>query len=232
MLLRNSWRRAACAGMLSLTILLVSGPAHSATNLLANPGFESGLTGWTAFGNAFAESSNPPQFVPYEGSGLVSMFGNFSGGFNVSGIFQEFAATPGSSWRLWSKSRHYSGDPMIGVMGSGNWVVQKIAFFDAGNIEIGGVESTVLDGTFSTDAWHDNTAVVGTAPANTVKVQALILYLQPAFDGGAAHIDNVAFYDVTGESLPAVAPWGVAVMSLLLGGVATVVLSRRHRATA
>jgi hypothetical protein len=234
MLVRNPWRRAVCAGALSLALLLVAGSALALTNELANPGFESGLTGWTAFGNAYAESSNPPQFVPYEGNGLVSMFGNFSGGFNVSGIFQEFPCSPGDRFQLKCQSRHWSGDAMTGQQGVGNsnWVVQKIAFFDAGSVEIGGAESTILDGTFATDVWHDNAAVTGLAPANSVKVQALILYLQPAFDGGAAHIDAVEFYDVTGEPLPAVTPWGLAAMSLLLAGGAVVVLGRRFGAAA
>jgi hypothetical protein len=81
---------------------------------------------------------------------------------------------------------------MIGVGAPDqNWVVQKIAFFDASQ-EIGGVESTILSGTFATDVWHDAATIVGVAPAGTVKLQALILYLQPLYDGGAAHIDDVS----------------------------------------
>jgi hypothetical protein len=178
-------------------LLLAAGPA-AATNVLANPGFEAGLAGWSAFGNAFAEVANPPQFVPASGNGLVSMFGNFWGSFNVTGIYQEFATTPGAQWQLSAKSRHWSGDPMVGIGAascatgcSDNWVVEKIAWFDASNAEIGGVESVILDGTFATDTWFANAPVVGTAPAGTVKLQALILYLQPAWAGGAAHIDDV-----------------------------------------
>lgn len=230
MLLRNPWRRAVCAGALSLALLLVAGSALALTNELTNPGFESGLTGWTPFGNVFGETSNPPQFVPYEGNGVASMFGNFTGGFNVSGIFQQFPSVPGDVWRLKCQSRYWSGDAMIGQqgVGSSNWVVQKIAFFDAGNNEIGGVESTVLDGSFAADVWHDNTAVTGVSPAGTDHVQALILYLQPLYDGGAAHIDAVEFNKATdGAAVPAVTPWGLAAMSLLLAGGAVMVLGRR-----
>lgn len=170
-------------------LLLMSITASA--NELTNPSFEDGLTGWTTFGNVYLETSNPPQFVPYSGNALVSMFGNWSGPWNVSGIFQEFPTSEGEAWRLSAKSRHWSGDPMIGVGApDNNWVVQKLAWFDAGG-EIGGVESVILDGTFATDVWHDNAPIIGFAPAGTVKVQALILYIQPASDGGAAHIDNV-----------------------------------------
>ncbi len=174
--------------------LLMMGSAAGAQNLLANPGFESGLMDWIPFGNAFGETANPPQFVPLSGTGLASMFGNFSGGFNVTGIFQEFATAPGETWEMSSNARHFSGDAMVGAGApDANWVVQKMAFFDAGNNEIGGAESTILSGTFATDTWHASGTISGVAPAGTVKVQALILYLQPAFDGGAAHIDDVYF---------------------------------------
>ncbi len=174
--------------------LMAVGSAALAQNQLANPGFESGLAGWTSFGNAFAEGANPPQFVPRTGTGLVSMFGNFWGSFNVSGIFQEFAASSGETYDMSSSARHWAGDAMVGVGApDDNWVVQKIAFFDAGHNEIGGIDATILNGTYATDAWHDAPMISGVAPAGTAWVQALVLYLQPMFAGGAGHIDDVYF---------------------------------------
>jgi hypothetical protein len=174
--------------------LLMMGSVAGAQNLLANPGFETGLTGWFGFGNQYGETANPPQFVPLTGSGLASMFGNWTGGFNVSGIFQEFPTAAGETWEMSSNARHWSGDAIPGVGApDNNWVVQKMAWFDASNAEIGGVESTILNGTYATDTWFASGTISGTAPAGTVKVQALILYLQPSFDGGAAHIDDVYF---------------------------------------
>jgi hypothetical protein len=185
--------RAACAGLLLVT---VAGAAAQA-NVLTNPGFESGLTGWIAFGNVYAQTDLPPQFVAHSGTGLVSMFGTFSGGFGVSGMFQEFPTVAGATWEMWSCARHFSGDAMFGGGApNSNWVVQKMAFFDAANVEIGAAESTILDGTYATDTWHAAAPIYGVAPAGTVKVQAFILYLQPAFDGGAAHIDDVMFREV------------------------------------
>lgn len=184
---------------LALLTLACGASAALAGNLLTNPGFEDGFNGWSAFGNAYREANNPPQFEAYEGEGLVSMFGNWSGGFNVSGIFQEFPAAAGQAWTMDAYSRHWSGDAMFGSGApDSNWVVMKLAFFDAGNAEIGAAERTILDGTFATDVWHDNDAVTGIAPAGTVKVQSLILYLQPLFDGGAAHIDNVSLVPAPG----------------------------------
>ncbi len=197
----KSWLpRFAC--ILTVLVLAIAPVATaSAQNLLANPGFESGLTGWTPFGNVYAEAANPPQFVPLNGNGLVSMFGNFSGGFNVSGIFQEFPCTPGEEYEISSSARFWSGDPMTGSQAAGgNWMVQKIAFFDAANAEIAGFDSIILDGSFTADVWHTAAPVSGMAPAGTVKVQALILYLQPNFDGGAGHVDDVSF--IKKQSVP------------------------------
>ncbi len=169
-------------------------PFGAAQNLLTNPDFEAGLTGWTSFGNAFAESANPPEIDPLSGTGEVKMFGNFSGGFDVSGIFQQFPAAQGDSFTIDAWSRMWSGDT---IPGNGppadNWVVMKMAFFDGGGTEIGGAEGVILDGNSPTDTWIDNPEVTGTAPAGTTSVQCLILYLQPGNDGGAAHIDDVSF---------------------------------------
>ncbi len=169
-------------------------PASFAQNLLTNPGFESGLAGWSTFGNAFAEPANPPSVDPRTGSQLVKMFGNFSGGFDVSGIYQAFPAAPGDEFTIDAWSRHWSGDALAGGGApADNWVVMKIAFFGGGGTEIGGSEGTILDGTSPTDTWIDNAEVTGIAPAGTVSVQCLILYLQPGNAGGAALIDDVSF---------------------------------------
>ncbi|MGA0059152.1 MAG: hypothetical protein ACO3RU_06155 [Planctomycetota bacterium] len=177
---------------------LAHGLSAQGNNLLTNGDFDQlggGLAGWGAFGNSYGEASAPPAIEPRSGTHLAKMFGNFSGGFNVSGIFQSFPAAAGETYTLDCWSRHYSGDPMVGTGApNSNWVVQKIAFFDAGGNEIGAGEGTVCDATFPTDVWIDNAPVSATAPLGTASVQALILYLQPNFDGGAVLIDDVEFF--------------------------------------
>ncbi|MEJ2720974.1 MAG: hypothetical protein P8181_07505 [bacterium] len=126
----------------------------------------------------------------------------------MSGIFQEFPSVPGDVWEMSSNARHNSADPMIGSQATGgNWVVQKIAFFDVGGNEIGGVESIILDGSFTQDVWHASGLITGTAPVGTVAVQALVLYLQPSMDGGAAQIDDVKF-GVSGTVPAESTTWG------------------------
>jgi hypothetical protein len=179
----------------ALTAAVLLASTAVGQNLLTNGNFDAGgLTGWNAFGNSSAQTATPPQFVPRSDPYLVSMFGNFSGSFNVSGIFQAFPATPGDTFTIDCWSRHFSGDAMVGNgVPNDNWMVMKIAFFDGGNNEIAGVDGVILDGTSPTDTWIDNTPVTATAPAGTTSVQALILYLQPGNDGGAGHVDDVDF---------------------------------------
>jgi hypothetical protein len=198
------------AGLLLLTL---SAPAL-AQNVLVNPGFEDGSTGqgasgWMTFGNVYTEAANPPQFVPFEGARLASIFGPFSGPFGVSGMYQEFPTTPGTQWQLSCKVLHYSGDALTGSEATGgNWVVQKIVFKDAEDAELpGAVEATILDGAYDADVWHEPPAINGTAPTGTAQVEAFILYVQPAADGGAAHVDNVDFR-IAGSVPVDPATWG------------------------
>lgn len=179
-------KKAILTTLLALTIGFTA-VTVSAMTLLTNGDFETGdLTGWTPFGNAFHGTET--------GGNAGKLFGNFSGGFNVSGMFQQFPASPGEQYMMDADSFHLASDPMIGVGApNNNWVVMKIAFFDAGGNEIGSAEDTILDGNSPTDVWITNPSIMGTAPVGTVSVQALILYLQPEVDGGAAHVDNVAF---------------------------------------
>lgn len=180
-------------------MILMAAATVSAQNLFLNPSFETGPTGgapqdWLAFGNMAVERSSPPQFVPYDGSKLLSMWGNWSGPYNVTGIYQEFASVPGDEWAICIRSRHYSGDPMTGSQGEGgNFVVQKIVFKDESDVEIGAAESLILDGTFATDTWFDNQPIAAIAPAGTVQVEAMVLYVQADEDGGAAHVDYCSF---------------------------------------
>ena len=162
-------------------------------NMLANPGFDvGGFDGWFTFGNAFI---SVPDEVSRSAPNSGKMFGNFSGGFNVTGILQAFPASQGQNFTFSVYSHVRSLDPMVGAgPPNDNWAVMKIAFFDApaGGNEIGGAEVTIADGTTLQDQWHFNT-VTGTAPCGTQRVEALFLYLQPLFDGGACFVDDASF---------------------------------------
>jgi len=202
------------------TLAVLASAAHA--NMLVNPGFESGAgygaAGWITFGNGFTEVAAPPAIVPQSGNGVAKMFGGFTGGFSVSGMFQEFPTAPGEMWSMSVASRHFSGDAMLGGGApTSNWAVMKLAFFDASNVELGfaAVEATILNGTFATDVWHQNGPISGAAPAGAVKVQTFLLYLAPGNDGGAAQFDDAVVIPAPGAAA--------------LLGVAGLFASRRRR---
>lgn len=197
------------------TGLMVFASGASA-NVLANPGFESGLSGWTTFSAGF--NLIPETTTPNSGTGVAKMFGQFSGGFNVSGLFQSFPATAGELWSFDAHFRHNTGDAMTGAgLPDFNWVVMKFEFRDAFDVVVpgGAVESVVLDGTSPTDTWLHAAPISLAAPAGTQSVFAFFLYLQPGTDGGAVLIDDANF-------IPAP---GTAAGLLLAGGC----LARRRR---
>lgn len=191
--------------------ILALASAANAANVLVNPGFESGLSGWTPFGNVFAET-----VTPRSGNGDAKMFGGFSGGFNVGGLFQTFSATPGQTWEFSGFVRHNTGDALTGIgadaPATDNWVVQKFEFRDASNTAIASTELSVLDGRTATDTWFGNTLSL-TAPAGTQSIWAFYLYLQPQFAGGAVLIDDTSL-----SVVPAPASLGILAGAGLLAG--------------
>lgn len=164
-------------------------------NMLTNPSFDDAggsFNGWFTFGNAFL---NAPDEVFQSAPAAGKMFGNFTGGFNVTGILQAFPANSGETYTFTGWSHVRSADAMVGNgPPNDNWVVMKIAFFDApaGGNEIGGGETTIASGLTPQDQWLFNT-VTATSPCGTQRVEALFLYLQPLWDGGAVFVDDATF---------------------------------------
>lgn len=193
--------------------VLASGSAAMAQNVLVNPGFESGLSGWTTFGNVFAES-----ITPLSGSGVAKMFGGFTGGFNVQGMFQTFPAAPGQNWNFSANFRHNTGDNLVGNGPAGsNWVISKLEFRNAADGVTGFAESAPFDGRNALDVWTPTSTGSLVAPAGTASVWAFFLFLQPQFDGGAVLIDDASLVPAPGVA----GFFGIAGLTLV---------SRRRRA--
>lgn len=173
---------------------------------LANPSFDSGgaanLTSWQVFSAGFNVLAAPgggfPTIVPRTGNGVLKMFGRFTGSYNVSGVYQEFAAQPGQVWEIDVWSRHITGD---GIAGTQNFAVMRIEFYDAGNTLIGPQEVVVLNGASPLDTWIDNAPLQATAPAGAVRARGVLSFVQPGvglFEGGAVHLDDAKFRLVSG----------------------------------
>jgi len=165
---------------------LAAGPA--VTNLLANPSFTGSLTGWSTFGNVYYDGRSWARRTP---TGGAKLFSTFVGGAD-SGMFQQFAATPGSDWQLDVHVMTTCVEtPVTG--GNANAVVARIVFRDTGGNDIGSSDAVILDNAAPLGTWTKHSVIANDAPAGTVAVQAYILFVSPNLEGGAAWVDDVYF---------------------------------------
>ena len=155
--------------------------------LLANPGFESGaaasLNGWATFGNAY-----PDSLRSWSGPGALKIFGNFSGGQNASGAYQDFPASPGETWRATARTMHRADD----AIQSTSFAVANIEWRNASGGLISFESVRAIDGSAPTEQWRDVT-VTGVAPPGTARARVVLLFLQQNNAPGAVYFDDVTF---------------------------------------
>lgn len=172
-----------------------SGAMAAGVNLLANPGFESGggsLQDWIPFNNASANIE-----LAQEGAASCKMFGPFGDPFGGSGVvqFQEGVVTPGNAYSLTGFAQTPFFDT---VVGSQNFMVFKIEFFNAAFELIAAHESRPIEGPkpgLLEDIWYQST-VSAVAPADAVSIQAVAVFVQPNFEGGAIWVDGFSLNDL------------------------------------
>ncbi len=198
-----------------LTLFAVPFLSSAAFGQFLNTGFEAGsgddATGWTRFGNAYAQGANART-----DQRSAKLFGNFSGGFNVTGIFQEIAFTPTSG----VTASVYGYNPSTDAVDPANTAIMKLIYRDAAGNDLAANEASLNTAASAYDSWQLLTASLGAAPAGTAKISVFLLYLQPEFGGGAAFFD-----DVSVQVSPVPEPATFAVLGLGL----IPVLRRRRR---
>lgn len=160
-------------------------------NILANPSFDTDLSGWDTFGNVYHDARS---FFYRTSTGTAKLFGPFSGPGGASTMSQSFPAVPGSYWRLDAFSlNNCREDAITGT--NDNLAVAKIAFLDANGTEIGSNETTITDNTAPLGTWTRHT-VVANAPSGTDSVAAYIIFVQPTNMGGAVWVDDVSLAEI------------------------------------
>ncbi|HLO42398.1 MAG TPA: glycoside hydrolase family 16 protein [Phycisphaerales bacterium] len=152
---------------------------------LNNPSFEAtpALANWGKWGNAFTQGG-----VAYSGTQSAKLYGNFSGGPNTSGIYQDIPAVAGQRVRAFSNWYNWSSDFMRGA----NTCDMKIEWRGAGDTLISTQTIQTLTAT-SPQNTHMPFELRGTAPAGTTKARLVFTFNQPANASGAAFIDTVEF---------------------------------------
>jgi len=156
------------------------------TNLLTNPSFSTGLTGWTTFANVVADSRVFGYRTPIRGAKL---YGPFTTPGDVSGMYQSFAAVPGWLWTLSGYAlTTCEEDPIDGT--NDNYATFKIVFLNSSNVEIGSNEVTVVDNAAPLGTWTNYT-VSAVSPPGTASARAYVLFVQPTNMNGAAWVDDL-----------------------------------------
>lgn len=179
----------------------VSAPPTPLPNMLANPSFTSGLTGWTTFDNVLAETRG---FAIRTSTGSAKMYGPFTTPGASSGMYQTFTATPGLDWQLQVWSMHTCQEFPLAA-GNLNYATAKIVFKDGGGTEIGAAETIIADANSPLGTWTQH-SVGATTPAGAATVEAYLLFIQPdSTAGGNIWVDDAELREGVIVGAPAVA---------------------------
>lgn len=191
------------ASMTLAAVATLAPHAHAATNLLANPGFETSggsYSGWFTFGAGVQMSTPATDNIAHTGTAASKIYGGFNGCpgspiFNVGGCGQAFTApTVGNTYTFSGYSYVSSGDPMIGSLTcSSNRLIAKVVFFNAlsGGSEIESNEIVIGDSHTPVNTWVPFT-VSAPCPAGAQRVESDLLFLQPGCDGGSVFTDDLS----------------------------------------
>ncbi|MEM8684607.1 MAG: hypothetical protein AAGF72_14305 [Pseudomonadota bacterium] len=195
----SRFRKSAAGALLCLIAHASVADDH---NTLVDPGFESQSAGDNGGWRLFQISMYSKNHAH---SGDWSLF---NGGYsrrmatppytigNDSGGFQEFAAEPGSAWRLTGQAltpTKLTGSPAFGLI--------QITFFDAAGKDLGAVEtegsvskaklSDEVNSTSAVNEWVALDTGVATAPAGTVLVRAFTIFV----DHSASNASQGVYFD-------------------------------------
>ena len=174
-------------------ILAGAGSVH-AQNQLLNPSFETvgggapgnRFAGWTDFDNCFVQ-----ELDPRTGLRCAKAYGNNSGPYNASGIYQEFTVTPGSAWRASVYVRNRSDDPIQGL----NFAALNVEWYDGSNTLIMTDTTTVANAATPTDQWFNKEATF-VAPPGAAKARYVLLHLQESTAAGSVQWDDASVLPV------------------------------------
>ncbi len=235
---------AALASVVSLTLAVV--PSASA-NHLTNSGFETTVDwgegpkpdGWAVWGNTWSVDSGDANATlpPLEGSRMELTMGPWWCEWCNSGMTQDVAATDGQVWRMSADSYtptitlppDAGGGTQAGLAGTQNFMVMKLEFWDHFNPDpstespISSQEVIIADANTAPDQWQEY-SFEAEAPDGTVMARAAFVFLQPAWEHGAAIVDDAAL-TLLADPVPTASQWSaiaLALLCLIVGAVALI----------
>ena len=157
-------------------ILTIAGSAQSQliNPSFENPGFPQVFQGWDIFGGNVGPDTTE---LILDGAVSVKMFGGFTGGFSVSGIFQTSTATvnPGDIWNASIHAGHITGDDLQ----PGARAFVSLVYRDANGINLFDEAADALLPGDPLDTFILSTASA-VAPLGAEEVQIVIGFIQDA----------------------------------------------------
>lgn len=193
------------------TVLGGSSTVVPGSNLLENPGFESGTTGWNL--NLSGGTASPTIAYKHSGSDSLVIDSTGAGDWSSPNASQTFSASPGDVFNMQGYMLNGAGTPISG----GSFGLFKIEFRDSGGtalepaaVEIGtsagapyyGAESTPhLDAGSATDTWIFS-ETQAEAPAGTTEVGFYILNVNQPGNPGPIYFDDIQAILVGDPVLP------------------------------
>ncbi len=173
------------------------------TIFFQNGGFEDNggsLAGWSTFGNT---PPNPNVQIHNEaveeGIAALKLFGQFNGQQNFSGASQGISVSPGDSISASASAYIRSADSIFGTQNQVAMVFDYYKMVDGkyGSSDYLGSKSiTIADGSTSNNAWLQH-VLTDTVPAQAVEARLSFVFTQPNNQGGAVHIDDVSFVNLS-----------------------------------
>ena len=220
------------AGLISTKPVLAAN-----TNILANPGFESGgLTGWTTFGNSIGNVSvQTGASQAHSGTNYLKTYGQFISATNYSGVYQDNSSAPSNTYTAdgWAFTLGSDGGGIHGQ--DAIWV--EVSFRDVSDNALALYRSAIVTSNNlasfgGTNKWFDlqitnrcyftnasalillpgtatNSATSLVAPAGTVYARFQVVFAQgPSNDNGSMYFDDLTLNQTSGTNPPAM-QWNI-----------------------
>ncbi len=157
------------------------------------------LAGWSTFGNRPNTNNVSVHNEAAHGDASLKLFGQFTGGGNVSGVFQGISVEPGDEVRA-DVSRFIRSQDSIA--GTPNNVLMRIEYYnDFGaksdtSAMLQRTNLTIANGSSPNDVWEEF-VMSSVAPANAVEARLSFVFTQTSNAGGAVHLDDVSFMNLS-----------------------------------
>lgn len=147
---------------------------------------------------------------PAIGAYSCKLYGNFNGGPNTPGFYQDVTVVPGSRWTASIQARSQNTDHIR----DGNQAVLEVSFLNAAGTLLAKYASAVFNTNTPINTWVELAVTKQTfpstvatnqmlAPPTTVKARFEVTFAQPLYDWGSIYFDDAQLTEVVAPVLVA-----------------------------